>query len=175
VLARAEAVGVIDADAAARGPREALPAARRAFPNLAPHLADRLRAAEPERGSTAPPSTSTCRPRSRSWRGRAARPAAQATLALLVADPDSGAILASVGSADYTSDARRGFVDMTQALRSPGSTLKPLVYGLAFSDALAHPETMLDDRPASYAGYAPQNFDHTFRGPSAPARPCRPR
>jgi penicillin-binding protein 1C len=90
---------------------------------------------------------------------------APATLALLVADPDSGEVLASVGSADYTSDARRGFVDMTQALRSPGSTLKPLVYGLAFSDGLAHPETLLNDRPEDYGGYAPQNFDGVFRGP----------
>src|SRR5690606_19735307 len=89
----------------------------------------------------------------------------QVTMALMVADPDTGAILASVGSADYTSDARRGFVDMTQALRSPGSTLKPLVYGLAFSDGIAHPETILNDRPEDYGGYAPQNFDGVFRGP----------
>ncbi|MDZ7706770.1 MAG: penicillin-binding transpeptidase domain-containing protein [Trueperaceae bacterium] len=89
----------------------------------------------------------------------------QATLALLVADLDSGRIVASVGSADYTSDARRGYVDMTRALRSPGSTLKPLIYGLAFAGGMAHPETLLNDRPADYAGYAPQNFDNAFRGP----------
>jgi penicillin-binding protein 1C len=49
-------------------------------------------------------------------------------------------------------------------LRSPGSTLKPLVYGLAFDAGLAHPETLIEDRPMDFGGYAPQNFDKVFRG-----------
>ena len=53
---------------------------------------------------------------------------------------------------------------MPRALRSPGSTLKPLVYGLAFDAGLAHPETLIDDRPTAYGTYAPQNFDGEFRG-----------
>ncbi len=53
---------------------------------------------------------------------------------------------------------------MTTALRSPGSTLKPLVYALAFDQGLAHPETMIDDRPVTFGTYAPQNFDRMFRG-----------
>jgi penicillin-binding protein 1C len=166
VLARAEALGVITADAARAATREALPAARRAFPALAPHLADRLRAAEPERRVHRTTLDLDLQAALEELAASAlAELPARVTLALLVADPSSGRVLASVGSADYTSDARRGFVDMTQALRSPGSTLKPLIYGLAFSDALAHPETLLDDRPANYAGYAPQNFDGAFRGP----------
>ncbi|MFO8149227.1 MAG: penicillin-binding protein 1C [Trueperaceae bacterium] len=165
VLARAEALGVISVDAASAATREALPAARRAFPALAPHLADRLRVAEPERRVHHTTLDLDLQAALEELAASAlAELPARATLALLVADPSSGRVLASVGSADYTSDARRGFVDMTQALRSPGSTLKPLIYGLAFSDALAHPETLLDDRPANYAGYAPQNFDGAFRG-----------
>ena len=42
---------------------------------------------------------------------------------------------------------------MTQALRSPGSTLKPLIYGLAFDRGLAHPETLIADRPTDFDGY----------------------
>ena len=62
-------------------------------------------------------------------------------------------------------DARRaGQVDMTQALRSPGSTLKPFIYGLGFEDGLIHPETLIDDRPVRYGSYAPENFDLTFQG-----------
>jgi penicillin-binding protein 1C len=53
---------------------------------------------------------------------------------------------------------------MTTALRSPGSTLKPLIYALAFDEGLAHPETLLEDRPTTFGGYAPQNFDRTFHG-----------
>jgi penicillin-binding protein 1C len=53
---------------------------------------------------------------------------------------------------------------MTQALRSPGSTLKPFIYGLGFEDGFIHPETMIDDRPARFGSYAPENFDLTFQG-----------
>jgi penicillin-binding protein 1C len=63
-----------------------------------------------------------------------------------------------------TDDARQGFVDMTQALRSPGSTLKPLVYALAFDQGLAHPETLIEDRPDRFRRLCPQNFDRQFRG-----------
>jgi penicillin-binding protein 1C len=53
---------------------------------------------------------------------------------------------------------------MTQALRSPGSALKPFIYGLGFEDGLIHPETLIDDRPIRYGAYAPENFDQTFQG-----------
>ena len=53
---------------------------------------------------------------------------------------------------------------MSAAVRSPGSTLKPLIYGLAFEAGIAHPETMLEDRPMRFGGYAPQNLDRTYRG-----------
>ena len=53
---------------------------------------------------------------------------------------------------------------MTQALRSPGSTLKPFIYGLGFEDGFIHPETLIDDRPVRYGDYAPENFDLTFQG-----------
>jgi penicillin-binding protein 1C len=53
---------------------------------------------------------------------------------------------------------------MTQALRSPGSTLKPFIYGLGFEDGLIHPETLIDDKPTRYGSYTPENFDLTFQG-----------
>jgi penicillin-binding protein 1C len=53
---------------------------------------------------------------------------------------------------------------MTQAHRSPGSTLKPLIYGLAFEQGLAHPESLIEDRPTGFSGYAPTNFDGEYRG-----------
>ncbi len=49
-------------------------------------------------------------------------------------------------------------------MRSPGSTLKPFIYGLAFEDGFLHPETLIDDRPIRYGSYAPENFDQTFQG-----------
>jgi penicillin-binding protein 1C len=49
-------------------------------------------------------------------------------------------------------------------VRSPGSTLKPLIYGLAFDAGLAHPETLIDDRPTRFGTYVPKNFDHDWHG-----------
>jgi penicillin-binding protein 1C len=86
------------------------------------------------------------------------------SVAIVVADEMSGAILASVGSAGLFEDERDGHVDMTRALRSPGSTLKPLIYGLAFEQGLAHPESLIEDRPTGFGAYAPQNFDGFHRG-----------
>ena len=53
---------------------------------------------------------------------------------------------------------------MTQALRSPGSTLKPFIYGLGFEDGVINPETLIEDRPVAYGSYAPKDFDSTFQG-----------
>lgn len=165
VLERAVNAGVIADEAAQAALREAIPAARRSFPSLAPHLADRLRVDNPD---VLLHRTTINADLQAALEALAAAALVglppQATVAMLLADPDSGAVLATVGSAEYTSQARLGFVDMTQALRSPGSTLKPLVYGLAFSDGIAHPLTLINDRPEDYGGYAPQNFDGWFRG-----------
>jgi penicillin-binding protein 1C len=53
---------------------------------------------------------------------------------------------------------------MTDVARSPGSTLKPLIYGLAFEEGVVAPETIIDDRPTDFAGYRPENFDAGYRG-----------
>src|SRR5262249_58725427 len=71
---------------------------------------------------------------------------------------------ACVGSADYFDARRAGQVDMTSAVRSPGSTLKPFIYGLGFEDGLIHPDTLIEDRPVRFGGYAPENFDLNFQG-----------
>ena len=53
---------------------------------------------------------------------------------------------------------------MTRAVRSPGSTLKPFIYGLAFEDGFVHPESLIEDRPIRFGSYAPENFDMTYQG-----------
>lgn len=162
VLARATRDGLIDADQAAAALTEPVPAARRPFPALAPHLADSVLAAGSDHRTTLD------RALQKSLEDLAADTVAgqgeRLQVAIVVADHATGEILASVGSAAYEGGPRQGFVDMTQALRSPGSTLKPLVYGLAFDEGLAHPETLIDDKPMDFNGYRPQNFDRQFRG-----------
>ena len=53
---------------------------------------------------------------------------------------------------------------MTRALRSPGSSLKPFIYGMAFDDGIAAPDTLIDDEERRFGDYQPENFDRTFHG-----------
>lgn len=165
VLARAVGAGVLTADAGAVARSEPVPTLRRPVPALAPHLADRAKSEQPaalthrltvDRGLQIG--------LERLAADSVAAMGERMQIAIVVADHANGEILASVGSAAFTADQRQGYVDMTQALRSPGSTLKPLVYGLAFDEGLAHPETLIEDRPTRFGGYAPQNFDRQYRG-----------
>ena len=76
-------------------------------------------------------------------------------------------IEAMIGSADFNNLSIQGQVNGTRAKRSPGSALKPFVYGLAIDAGLIHPMTMLKDLPKRYAGFAPENFGKGFVGPIA--------
>jgi penicillin-binding protein 1C len=165
VLARAVGEGVIDADEAQAALREEVPGLRKPFPAFAPHLADRAIAEDPATLTHILTIDGDLQHRLEALALAAVEGRGdQLQVAILVADHASGAILASVGSAGYQADLRQGFVDMTQGLRSPGSTLKPLVYALAFDEGLGHPETMIDDKPISFGSYAPQNFDRMYLG-----------
>lgn len=77
----------------------------------------------------------------------------------------NGEVLALVGSANFFDEAIDGQVNGARARRSPGSTLKPLLYGLALDAGLIHPMTLLEDAPHRYAGFTPENFDRGFLGP----------
>ena len=97
-------------------------------------------------------------------RDRAVAQGPNISVAMIAVDNESGDVLARVGSSDYFDERRAGQVDMTRAVRSPGSTLKPFIYGLAFEDGFVHPESLIDDRPIRFGSYAPENFDMTFQG-----------
>jgi penicillin-binding protein 1C len=95
---------------------------------------------------------------------RAAALGPDISIGIIAVDNESGDVLARVGSPDYFDARRAGQVDMTRAVRSPGSTLKPFIYGLAFEDGFVHPESLIEDRPIRFGSYAPENFDMTFQG-----------
>ena len=165
VLDRMVAAGVIAEEEADAARSEPIPTARLDFPMLAAHLAHdavtldpkartisltidkRLQEALEKLGAT-----------------RAAPYGEEVSVAILVADQETGDILASVGSAGLFKSAADGFVDMTKAVRSPGSTLKPLIYGLGFELGLAHPESLIEDRTTAFGAYVPVNFDNFTRG-----------
>ncbi|MBW6490252.1 MAG: penicillin-binding protein 1C [Lentimicrobium sp.] len=85
-------------------------------------------------------------------------------LAVLVVNNQTMEVEAYVGSAGFNEDAFQGQVDGITALRSPGSTLKPLLYALAIDDGLITPKTLVTDVPQNFAGYRPENYDETYRG-----------
>lgn len=165
VLARLNGDGFIDNPTYASATRSPVPSTRHLLPALAPHLSDRAVMLDAQRSQH----NVTLDRRLQMTLEDLARTATRGRtdgvqIAIMVADHQSGHILASVGSAAYSAETRGGFIDLTQAVRSPGSTLKPLIYGLGFDQGLIHPETMIADRPTDFEGYAPQNFDGLFRG-----------
>jgi penicillin-binding protein 1C len=87
-----------------------------------------------------------------------------ASAAVLVMENDTGLVRAYLGSAEFLSQQRAGHVDMVQALRSPGSTLKPFLYGLAMDKGLVHSASLLSDAPLQVSGYAPKNFRGNYQG-----------
>ena len=165
VLDRAAAAGVAPRDEIGRAKSQDVPHERKPLPVLAPHSADQVIGSEPDvrihRLTIDAGLQKTLQDLARE-RARALGP--QVSVAILAVDNETGEVRARVGSADYFDARRAGQVDMTQALRSPGSTLKPFIYGLAFEDGLLHPETLIDDKPARYGSYTPENFDLTFQG-----------
>ncbi|AHY14477.1 MULTISPECIES: peptidoglycan glycosyltransferase PbpC [Citrobacter] len=96
------------------------------------------------------------------WKGRLP---ARSSLAMIVVDHTDMSVRGWVGSVDMNDDSRFGHVDMVNAIRSPGSVLKPFIYGLALDDGLIHPASLLQDVPRRTGDYRPGNFDSGFHGP----------
>jgi penicillin-binding protein 1C len=165
VLDRAAAAGVITPEEAEAARQEPVPESRKPFPILAAHLAERAVHERPDlRVHRLSLDARLQRDLEQLARERAQSLGPRLSAAILVADNATGEVKASVAGADYFAAERAGAVDLTRALRSPGSALKPFIYALAFDGGLAHPETMLEDRPMRYGAYAPENFDLSFQG-----------
>ena len=165
VLERAYRRGVITLAERDEAMQQNVPHGRLAFPHLAPHAAEAALRADKEHGTHR-------LTLSAGWQAAleklahesAQRLGPRISVAILVVDNATGEIRAHVGGADYFSASRAGAIDMTKALRSPGSALKPFIYALAFESGVAHPETVLDDRPVHFGQYAPEDFDLGFEG-----------
>lgn len=85
--------------------------------------------------------------------------------AILLVDWKKMEIVANIGSADYYNDDIEGKINATTAKRSPGSTLKPFIYGMALEQGLIHYRTMLKDVPTTFNEYSPDNYGSIFKGP----------
>src|SRR6185369_3316640 len=165
VLDRMVSEGVLSLEEANAAKREPIPVARRDFPMLAAHLGDEAVAAKPNAREIKVTIDKRLQGAlEKLAQARATMIGPKVSVAIVAADLATGDILASVGSAGYLGTENSGFVDMTEAVRSPGSTLKPLIYGLSFELGLAHPQSLIEDRPTAFHGYVPVNFDGMSRG-----------
>jgi penicillin-binding protein 1C len=165
VLQRLAVSRVVGEGEAERAALSTVPSRRIDLPAYAPHLAQVARAKLPQSREI---NTTLRLPVQREMEALAKRAAEKlgprVSVAIVMADSRTGEIIAEVGSPDYLDTARRGWVDMSQAIRSPGSTLKPFIYGLAFENGLVAQETIIEDRPADFFGYRPRNFDMQYQG-----------
>ena len=166
VLDRVAARGTITVEEAGAAKAEPVPAARRPFPMVAAHAAEAAVAEAPTKAVHRLALDGRLQRTLESLaRERVERVGPGLSAAILVIDNATAELRAHVGSAGYLDSSRSGAIDMATAVRSPGSALKPFVYAMAFDSGLAHPETMLDDRPSRFgATYAPENFDLSFQG-----------
>lgn len=165
VLERMVSAGLLSDREAERAANARVPTQRRAMPALAAHAADDAIRAAPQEQRHQLVLRAGVQANLEQVAGQAAeklRP--RVSVAILMADAVTGEVLARVGSAGFLDDARAGWIDMTRAVRSPGSTLKPFIYGLAIEEGTVAQETMIEDRPANFAGYRPRNFDMAYQG-----------
>ena len=157
--------GVVSKDDALQARAAPVPQMRKSIPILAPHSSDAALATLKDTPVIKLTLDSNLQKVLEALaRDRAIALGPNISVAIIAVDNESGEVLARVGSSDYFDDRRAGQVDMTRAVRSPGSTLKPFIYGLAFEDGFVHPESLIDDRPIRFGSYAPENFDMMFQG-----------
>ncbi len=154
--------GVVSASDAAVARREGVPFARQPMPISAPHLAMRLKLRTGDRRIVTTLDAGL--------QAAVERLAAQETpyfgdgaaLSIVVVENKTRNVLAYLGGVDYW--GKSGQVDLAQRARSPGSALKPFIYGMAFDELILHPSSMMTDSPTMFGDYAPKDFGGAFQG-----------
>jgi penicillin-binding protein 1C len=145
-----------------------LPAVKEDLPFMAPHLMEMLQQSDQVRGivNTSLNVTAQRMPTEhlQSYIDRH-RDEGVRNGAALILDYRTMEVQALSGSADFFNDEIQGMVNGTSSRRSPGSTLKPFIYGLAMDQGLIHSHSILYDRPISFSTYAPDNYQRDFKGP----------
>jgi len=153
---------LISRNRAVEAKQSAIPA-RAPFPYSAPHAAHALIAAHPGQGVIESALDARLqRDLEALARRRAASLERDAQIAILAVDLRTREVRARIGGAGR--ERAGGYIDMTRAIRSPGSALKPFLYAIAFDEGIAAPETLVRDAPRRFGGYLPENFDRRFHG-----------
>ncbi|MCX7326078.1 MAG: penicillin-binding protein 1C [Hyphomicrobiales bacterium] len=165
VITRAVTVGLATPEEAEQARAEHVPQARQLFPVLAAHAAERAVAEQPTARQHRLNLDAVWQASLEALARERIEPLGPKLAgAILVIEHATGKVRAHVGGLGLLNRERAGALDLAQAVRSPGSALKPFIYALAFEQGIAHPETMLEDRPNRFGAYAPENFDLGFQG-----------
>ncbi|MFW5838234.1 MAG: penicillin-binding protein 1C [Desulfovibrionaceae bacterium] len=159
--------GVLSPEEADRAVSRPLPESRRAMPFQAPHAA-RMALERQGRAGRIQTSLDAAMQRKVAAQLRRRLPSLRAAgvgnAAVVVADLETRRILVLAGSGDFHEDGHAGRMNLALARRSPGSTLKPFLYGLAMDQGIVVPDSYLLDLPTDFSGYVPENFDETYSG-----------
>lgn len=136
-----------------------------ARPFLAPHFADRVRQHSPRSGTIRTTIDAALQANIeqivqetlQTW-------PSEVNAAVLIVRNSDCAVRAYVGGSEFFTRESAGQFDHVRAVRSPGSTLKPMIYGLGFEALVIHPSTIVTDQPVNFDGYTPQNFNEEYQG-----------
>ena len=161
VLERALNKRIIDRNYLTTALLSPLPQRIKTMPKMAPHLAYRLRA---EGNFQAQTTLNFEYQATLNTIAKLTKLQPHTNMAILLAHAKTGEIEAYVGSQSYTDFSQFGAVDYSQAIRSPGSTLKPFIYAQAASEQLIHLNGMIKDERININGYQPQNLSRRFYG-----------
>lgn len=168
ILNKMRAAELITDDQYSRALREQINVRRKAKVNIIPHTAWYLRFKQPEKYIWHTTIDANIQQRTQTLLHQYVKRLDEYRItnaAAVVIDNNTREIKAVVGSVDYFSQKSLGANDGARTLRSPGSTLKPFLYGLAMQHGLVSERTILYDIPVNYAGYSPQNYSKEFLGP----------
>jgi penicillin-binding protein 1C len=162
VLNRMVAEGVVTGSDAAVAEHEGVPSLRLPMPLIAPHLAYHLAQSTKSARIVSTIDADLQQAIERLAIQEQAYFSDHASLAIVVVDNKTRDVIAYVGGTDYW--GKNGQIDLARRTRSPGSALKPFIYGLAFDDLILHPSTLMEDQATNFGDYAPRDFSGGFQG-----------
>jgi len=164
VLKIAKEAGLLSSSLYAKAADTPIAAQRFPFPRYAPHLSQKL-LRKSDKMVIQTTLDTTLQQQLEQWAAQqGSRLSKGTTLASLVIQNHTASILAYLGSHDMFSPKVAGFVDMIPVPRSPGSTLKPFIYGLGFEKHLIHPNTLIIDKETRFGDYLPHNYSREYTG-----------
>ena len=165
VLSRAQSAGVLTAGQTAAIRAKPLGATRNSMMVLAAHAAEAARRRFPNRPVIKTTIDGTLQAALEKLARETYRTElSRVSLAAIVVRNRDMAVRAYLSGPFYFSDTNAGQLDLVTAIRSPGSALKPFIYGLAFEKLIAHPLTIVVDGPAHFGAYEPKNFSDGYQG-----------